>query len=64
LGSAEGITKLRKKPQRLEIAGLEPIDVICMFHPAFLLRYPVQKSLAWKDLLTIETQIKTMGLFE
>ncbi|KAF0114670.1 MAG: Uracil-DNA glycosylase family 4 [Hyphomonadaceae bacterium] len=64
LNSNEGITKLRKKPHKLELVGLEPIDVFCLFHPAFLLRYPVQKSLTWKDLLTIEAQIKTMGLLE
>lgn len=62
LHSNEGITKLRKKPHKLELAGLAPIDVICLFHPAFLLRQPVQKLLAWKDLLTIEAQIKALGL--
>jgi DNA polymerase len=62
LNSSDGITKLRKKMHKIEIAGKGPIDVICLFHPSFLLRQPAQKSLAWKDLLTIEAQIKNMGL--
>jgi DNA polymerase len=28
-----------------------------MFHPAYLLRQPAQKRLAWRDLLAIRSQI-------
>lgn len=63
LGTSDGITKLRRKTHEVKIEGLdEPIPTFCLLHPAFLLRQPSQKSLAWKDLLTIEAQIKQTGI--
>jgi len=32
-----------------------------MFHPAYLLRQPAQKRLAWRDLLAIRHQLNEIG---
>jgi uracil-DNA glycosylase len=33
-----------------------------MLHPAFLLRQPIQKRLAWRDLLLLRTMLNEQGL--
>lgn len=33
------------------------IDVMPSFHPAFLLRTPAQKKLAWRDLLSVKSRL-------
>jgi uracil-DNA glycosylase len=47
-GATEGITKLRGK--WLSYAG---IHAMATLHPAYLLRNPIAKRLAWRDLLAI-----------
>jgi uracil-DNA glycosylase len=56
LGINAGITQIRGKWARLEIEEAE-IDVLPMLHPAYLLRQPGQKSLAWQDLLKLKSRI-------
>lgn len=54
LGEKQGITRTRGRwydyglPDDTRIAGL------AMLHPAYLLRAPAQKKLAWKDLLALK----------
>jgi len=56
LGVKEGVTKLRGR--RFRYAGPDgPIPAMVMFHPAYLLRQPAQKRLAWRDLLAIRDQL-------
>jgi uracil-DNA glycosylase len=52
LDVAEGIMKVRGKWRDLEI-GAHKARVIATLHPAYLLRTPAAKRLAWRDLLTI-----------
>jgi DNA polymerase len=53
LGIAEGITKSRGRWAPFE-TGTRQIRAIATFHPAFLLRSPLQKRLAWRDFLAIK----------
>ena len=58
LGRSEGITKLRGR--WFEYAGpglVGPVPATAIFHPAYLLRSPAQKRLAWRDLLAIKTRL-------
>ena len=47
-----GITKLRGQLQ-----SCLDTDVIPMFHPAYLLRNPSAKKLAWDDLLMLKQRL-------
>jgi len=63
LRRSEGVTKLRGR--RLK-AGQEeltnPINAMVILHPAYLLRQPQQKRLAWADLLALETWAEELGI--
>jgi uracil-DNA glycosylase len=52
LDVAEGIMKVRGKWRDLEI-GAHRTRALATLHPAYLLRTPAAKRLAWRDLLTI-----------
>lgn len=59
LANAQGITKLRGKWFEYESPGLSrPVPVMATFHPAYLLRSPNQKRLAWKDLLVFKQRLE------
>ena len=49
----EGITKSRGRWVNYN-TGKREIRALATFHPAFLLRSPLQKRLAWRDLLAIK----------
>jgi uracil-DNA glycosylase family 4 len=52
LARQEGILKLRGRWQHYQHAGLaRPIPAMPSLHPAYLLRQPAQKRLAWRDFL-------------
>jgi len=51
-GRSEGILKLRGKWQEAIISGRR-IPLLPTLHPAYLLRQPAQKRLAWRDLLSL-----------
>ncbi len=53
LGLKEGITKTRGRWFKYN-TGKREIRAIATFHPAFLLRSPLQKRLAWRDFLAIK----------
>jgi DNA polymerase len=55
-----GITRLRGKWHTYDTeAG--PIPALAMYHPAYLLRQPAQKRLAWQDLLRLEEKLTELG---
>jgi len=56
LDVAEGIMRIRGKWWELEI-GTTRVQVIPTLHPAYLLRTPAGKRLAWRDLLAIRAQL-------
>ena len=53
IGVKEGILRLRGKWKTYD-AGLKPIRCMATLHPAYLLRQPQQKRLAWQDLLSLK----------
>jgi uracil-DNA glycosylase len=53
LGTTEGITKTRGR-WFVHHTGTREIRAMATFHPAYLLRQPVQKRLAWRDFLAIK----------
>jgi uracil-DNA glycosylase family 4 len=53
LGLKEGITKTRGRWFKFE-TGKREIRAMPTFHPAFLLRSPLQKRFAWRDFLAIK----------
>jgi uracil-DNA glycosylase len=56
LDVAEGIMRVRGKWRDLEI-GAHKARSIATLHPAYLLRTPAAKRLAWRDLLTIRAAL-------
>jgi uracil-DNA glycosylase len=51
-GATEGIMKLRGKWLSYPVGG--GIQAMAILHPAYLLRNPIAKRLAWRDLLAIQ----------
>ncbi|WP_412767147.1 uracil-DNA glycosylase [Tistrella arctica] len=61
LDRPEGITRLRGRSTELMIDGLDqPVPVFATFHPAYLLRQPAQKRLAWTDWLHIAERLEKL----
>ena len=56
----EGITRIRGRWGVYRKDGLE-IPTLPTFHPAFLLRQPSAKKLAWQDLQTLREKLVTLG---
>ena len=61
IGNEEVISKARGKWFQKEIGVIKPW-IIISFHPAFLMRQPQQKKLAWIDLKMIRDKIKNLEL--
>jgi DNA polymerase len=53
LNSADGILKLRGQWRAYD-TGTRTIKAMATLHPAYLLRQPLQKRLAWRDFLTLK----------
>jgi DNA polymerase len=63
LGLTEGITRLRGRWEIYQSAGLNrAIPVMPTLHPAYLLRQPAAKRLAWRDLCAVAEKIEELGL--
>lgn len=56
----EGITRLRGQWLEYTTGLSHAIPVLSIFHPAYLLRMPIQKRLAWRDLLTVKQRLATL----
>lgn len=56
LHSNEGIMRLRGKWHNFQ-AGALTIPLLPSFHPAFLLRQPGQKRMAWRDFLSVKAHL-------
>lgn len=61
LGKTEGIMSLRGKWFEYYVNG-RMIPVLCTLHPAYLLRRPIDKKLAWRDMQAFEAKIKELGI--
>jgi DNA polymerase len=58
LGVKEGVSKLRGRLFVHTTADGTRIPAMVTFHPAFLLRQPGQKRLAWRDLLSLKKRLE------
>lgn len=58
LQSRTGIMRLRGTEQVLTTPGGFEAPMFPIFHPAFLLRRPEEKSRAWRDLLQIQARLE------
>jgi len=61
LDTPDGIMKLRGKIRPYALKARE-IEAIATLHPAYLLRQPGQKRLAWQDLLKIKKRLQDKPL--
>ncbi len=66
LNTREGITRLRGQwttytPKDAEGSDMDPIPVMPIYHPSFLLRTPHKKREAWDDLQLIAARLKEIG---
>ncbi|TNE30595.1 MAG: uracil-DNA glycosylase [Alphaproteobacteria bacterium] len=58
LETSQGITRMRGRWTDYKSDGLEKaVPAMAIFHPAFLLRSPAQKKLAWQDLLAVKKRL-------
>lgn len=57
LGREEGVTKLRGRPFTYHPREGPPIPALVTFHPAYLLRQPVQKRYVWRDLMRLRRDL-------
>lgn len=62
LPGPDGILRLRGNWKEWTIPGGRIVPALPMLHPAYLLRQPAQKSLAWRDLLKLKRKAEEMGL--
>lgn len=60
LQTEDAITRVRGRWAIYRQDGAE-IPALPMFHPAFLLRQPEAKRLAWKDLLSLKEKLHELG---
>jgi uracil-DNA glycosylase len=61
LGVKEGVTKLRGRGYEYRPPdGGRTIPAMVLFHPAYLLRQPAQKRLAWRDMLALKLQLERL----
>ena len=61
LQTSEGIVRQRGKWKQVTVAGTA-VPALPIFHPAYLLRQPAQKRLAWRDLLSLRHHLAENGL--
>ncbi len=58
LGVTDGIMRLRGKWREIEISGTK-VAAMATLHPAYLLRTPAAKQMAWQDLLALKAKLGT-----
>ena len=59
LGTDDGITRLRGRWKELDLGG-QKIAALPAYHPAYLLRQPHLKGLAWRDLLAVKRKLQSL----
>jgi len=57
LDTTQGIMRMRGKWGAFSVGDARAIQVMPTLHPAYLLRTPAAKRLAWRDLLTIKAAL-------
>lgn len=60
LGVQDGIRKMRGRWMSYPLPGRE-ISAVATYHPAYLLRSPLEKRLSWRDFLSIQARLRSAG---
>lgn len=63
VGISDGIMKLRGRWLEYRV-GDRMVPLMPTLHPAYLLRQPAHKKLAWRDLQAVRERMKSLGLPE
>jgi uracil-DNA glycosylase len=63
MGKTEGIMRLRGKWLEYYVNG-DMVPVMPTLHPAYLLRRPIDKKLAWRDLQSVAVKVNALKLLE
>jgi DNA polymerase len=63
MGVTEGIMKTRGRWMEYRV-GNTMVPVMPTLHPAYLLRQPAHKKLAWRDLQALSSRMESLGLPE
>ena len=63
MGKSDGIMKTRGRWLEYNVSGCM-VPVMPTLHPAYLLRQPAHKKLAWRDLQGLEQKIASLHLLE
>jgi uracil-DNA glycosylase len=58
LNTKDGIMQLRGHWTEITLPALGPLPVLPTLHPAYLLRNPAHKRLAWADWLSLKARLK------
>lgn len=61
LNASDGIMRLRGKWRIYETSAGKEIPAMPTLHPAYLLRNPAHKRLAWRDFLEIKNRLREIG---
>jgi DNA polymerase len=61
LNATEGILRLRGNWRRHETKSGTAIPAMPTLHPAYLLRNPAHKKLAWRDFLEVKAKLRELG---
>jgi uracil-DNA glycosylase len=61
LNTTEGVLKLRGNWRIHRTRSGKEIPVMPTLHPAYLLRNPAHKKLAWRDFLAVKDRLRTAG---
>jgi DNA polymerase len=61
VGPSEGIMRMRGRWLEYRV-GTRMVPLMPTLHPAYLLRQPAHKKLAWRDLQAIAARMETIGL--
>lgn len=59
-GAQEGILRLRGRWTQMPLGEGGSIKAVATLHPAYLLRNPVQKRLAWRDFLAVREALASL----
>ena len=60
LDTTEGVLKLRGNWRIHRTASGKDIPVMPTLHPAYLLRNPAHKKLAWRDFLEVKARLRAV----
>jgi DNA polymerase len=63
VGASEGIMKMRGRWMEYRV-GAHMVPLMPTLHPAYLLRQPAHKKLAWRDLQAVREKMQQLGLPE